>query len=285
MARTRREPVSLFNFSFVDILATTIGVIIFIMVMVILNATDRISADHLKEQVDQLQEQVKERQKALQEWSRQTADDIASRKRYQQITQSKADEAAKGLRKLKERQKALEAEARTLDTRAETLRGEVSEMKKHASDAAADLRKRSRRKRVEVNFRVPRLRSTRKKPVVFECDRDKIYLMVFNYKLNERNYSATALWNAALIKRKSRALGETPSRAMMPRSRFRSTLRRASRNTYFINFIVRDNAFGSFRKLRDYVWKKGYDYNWRAHKATASLIAGTGGGGGGEQVQ
>jgi len=270
VARVRRESVSIFNFSFVDILATTIGVLIFVMVMVLLNATGRISAEGLKAQVEHLRGQAREHQGAVKEWDKKAKEEEARRRGYQAAatTAAAAAQAAdKHLKYQKRQAQKLAGEARQLGQKAAALRGTVAALKDRA-------RRLANQNREEVPFRIPRQRATTKRPVYFECAGGRVYLLAFGGRLEDKNYSAKSLLDATLITRKKSAVGETIAGARGRGSSFVATLNRASKRTHFAHFIVREDSFDLFRQLRGLLWERRYEYNWQAFRADENIISG-----------
>ena len=290
MARRRREASSLFSFSFVDILATTIGVLIFIMVLVLLNSSKRVSASGLQDQVDRTAQEARQRQEQA---GKLTERAEAERKQKEAYETGTATEGAALLdrRQQEEKRNELRGAARALKSEADALKRQVQALRTQAEQTAKKIEQikktpdRVETKRTKVEFRVPKLRGTTKKPYTFECDNGRIYfLATYQGGINTRNYSKTSLGIAVLLKRKNDAIGETLSGALAQNSHFMGQVRGMSTGRHFANLIVRPSGFGVFRGIRKAMWRRGYDINWRAYSAGESLIVGTGGGGG-HQVQ
>lgn len=267
MARARAEEMTLFNFSFVDILATTIGVIVFIMVMVLINVTDRVSADEIVEQFEEIQAQLAKHLAAVDDSAKKLAEDEAARRKHEQDVT-----AAKGqIQKLKKqlgyerikKQTLLSAEQQER-RKAATLKATKQGLEGRAAYLAGQIAERKKKPREEVPFRVPRERSTRKVPCHLECVQGRVYLLTFAGRLDKRNYTETAVRNVKFLTRKAQALGETIEQARRPDSRFMGMLRRARPGTHFPYFVVREDSFELFRELRAIVWKQGYDYYWQS---------------------
>jgi hypothetical protein len=124
------------------------------------------------------------------------------------------------------------------------------------------------------------LRETDKTAVAFECADNKVYLFGEKQRLNEDDYSASALVpGVALVSRKARAHGETLQEALQVNSRFQRALSRNPAQRYYAAFIVRANSYAVYRQLRDAMWKRGYDVNWEARGNDESILIGGGGGG------
>ena len=282
MARARAEELTLFNFSFVDILATTIGVIVFIMVMVLINVTNRVSADEIVEQFEEIQAQIAKHLAAVDDSAKKLGEDEAARrKRNEAVT------AAEGqIQKLKKqlgyeriKKQTLLAAQQQERRKAATLKATKRALEGRAAHLAEQIAQRKKKPREEVAFRVPRERRTTKQALVFECVGGRAYL-VFDGKFNTTNYNVKDQRASWIINRKAQARGELPAAARRQGSAFVKALNRANRRTHFVLFIVRPDSFEALRELRKLLWARGYDYNWQALSArvTHLVISKTGGG-------
>jgi hypothetical protein len=276
--RRRRRSVSIFNFSFVDILATTIGVIVFIMVMVLLNVTDTISASGLEDEVEEARERVRQHQRAAAEWDERAAQQADLQDTYAKAA-SKAAVARQRLNAQRQRNRQLEQEGERLAGELEDLQGAVNGLEERVEGLEERMAQRQDRQREEVAFRIPRERPTTKQPFAFECAGGKVYLVASGGSLNKSSYSITDMGAALLIQRKDSAVGESLAAALRRGSTFQRTLRQADPRKEFAMFVVREDSFGFFRKLRERVIEAGFDYNWEAFQNDRSLISGKGGGG------
>jgi hypothetical protein len=266
VARARRQDVTLFNFSFVDILATTIGVLVFIMVLVLLNATGRISAEDVREQARRAQERLKKHQLAAERWDRRAAREQGYRQAYLRAARA-AGPAQERLADETARRRELERETRQLGQAKAALELSVATSRRRAAALAAQVSQQASQEREQVPFRIPHERPTTKESVFFECVGGRVYLMAVAGRLYERNYRATSLVDAVLLERKPDAVGETSARARRRGSLFLRELGSARRTTHFGHFIVREDSFALFRRLRGLLWQRGFDYNWQPMQA------------------
>jgi len=282
MPRRRQSETSLFNFSFVDILATTIGVIIFILVLVLINAADRLSPDKLQRTLRETEEASEENRRRAKELRDRAA---AERRRLEESKTSPerrqlAEKAVEGERKKKER---LDSEQKELKDRAGKLERELDNLQKELEQFAKSA-KEVDRSRSKVEFRVPRLRTTSKEPYTFECDGGRIYfLATFRGGINEKNYNVQSLGFAAIITRKSGAKGDRKDAVGDRDSLFMKAVRRMKKAGHFGNFVVRPDGFDVFRAARKLLWDRGFDVNWAPLGEKEKIIAG--GGGGSHSVQ
>lgn len=279
----RRAPVGIFNFSFVDILATTIGVIIFIMVLALLNSSARFSVDKLKAAFDRAQEEMSRQEREVASLGERIRQEAATR----EALRRGAEEATKDLKAQEIKGEELRNERSMLLAKKEELSGRLEREEGRRKEVEGLLAQVVPPAREEVPFRLPLERETTKKPVLFECDGDRVYLTVLKFELNKDDYGIQPIpmAGAAFVTRHRDARGEAIDDAINDRSRFRGTLRQAWWNECYLVFLVRSDSFKSFRRLRQFVWDMGYDVNWEPMEKGAPMVFGTSGGGGRGTVQ
>lgn len=276
MARTAKREISIFNFSFLDILATTIGVIIFIMVLALLNASARLSSESLEEECERLTEKIAEAREAAGSWKEKATQEREALSAYAQDSRG----AARDVKRQQEQRESLNRQLSGLqgkkaqeEQRAAALGDDIHELTQAiASRDDSD-------EQVAVEFRLPVERETTKKPVVYECDGGKVYAMIARETLNSGNYTATGLGSMALVVRRSNAQGEPFERAQERSSQFANSFKGMTPSRNFVKFLVRPTGYTVFRKLRQGLWNKGYEINWTAYAADEQFIFNTGGGG------
>ena len=274
MARARAEELTLFNFSFVDILATTIGVIVFIMVMVLLNVTNRVSADELIEQFKKIQAQIAKHLAAVDDSATKLGEDEAARRKHNDALRAAEGQIQKleeqrGYERIKKQTllAAQQQERRDAATRKATKRG----LERRLPYLAEQIEQRKKKHREEVQFRVPRERRTTKQALVFECAGGRAYL-TFDGKFNTANYNVKDQRASWVISRKAQAHGEPPAAARRQGSAFMKALNRANRRAHFVLLIVRPDSFEALRELRKLLWARGYDYNWKPLSAQVTHL-------------
>jgi len=270
--RGGKEPVSLFNFSFVDILATTIGVIVFIMVLVLLNVATATVPEGTQKKLDDAQQKAKDLQQQADEWEQK-----ADRQRAENL-EKQGDEALKAARRdlldKRQGQKDLRRKVGEALDGTNALEQEVAKVRGEAEQLANAKPKEP--KRAEVEFRIPLLKKTEKLPVLFECDGGKVYHMAFEGDLNEGNYSGMNLGQAVIVSRDDGATGDTIKAASGRNSEFMRTLKRMDKRKHFAQFFVRPDSYELYRDLRSYMWRKGYETNWRAYGKDEQFVFGVG---------
>ena len=282
MRRSTGGEVSIFNFAFLDILATTIGVILFIMVLALVDVGGRLSAEAVRERVrglvagtEGIREDVRRRREETDELWR-------TRQAYAEDPHA----AGKDLAAQHDRQERLRAETRGLEDDERDLQRQVAELERElASLAATAAQRQARTTRTEVEFRVPRLRHTTKEQVVFECDGGRVYALAFAGRLAEANYTAMSVGGGGhgLIFRKGSAYGEDVHAAHRPRSGFANSVRLMDPQQHYATFVVRPDSFELFRQLRKAMWSHGFEVGWLPFREGQTVAAGPGGTGGAPQ--
>jgi len=262
----------MFNFSFVDILATTIGVIVFIMVLVLLNVASATVPEGAQKKLDDAEQEVKDLQQQADEWEQK-----ADQQRAENL-EKQGDEALKAARRdlldKRQEQKDLRKKVGEALDNTKALEAEVAKVRGEAEQLANAPPKQP--KRAEVEFRIPLLKKTEKMPVLFECDGGKVYHMAFEGDLNEGNYSAMTLGQAAFVSRDDGATGETIKAPSGRNSEFTSSLQRIDKRRDCAQSLVRPDSYALYRDLRSYMWRKGYQTNWRAYGKDEQFVFGVG---------
>jgi hypothetical protein len=279
--RRKRQETDLFNFSFVDILATTVGVLIFIMVLVILNSTDRVPSDAPKKDAEDAAAEAAALTAKIDGLKGKT-DELNNSTAAYQATANAADTLAGQLAGQQATNTSLTASNATLTGQRDALGAEVRgllddvmqlvDTNEAANNAAAANRR-------TIPFRIPEQRATTKTPVIFECENGQVFHLAFEGVLNDNAYNIQDLLGTQLITRKPGASGETFAQAKGKSSAFRQVFAKMDKNRNFVQFFVRPDGFDLFLKLRETLWNAGYEINWHAFDKGESILGGGGGGG------
>ncbi len=278
--RRKRQETDLFNFSFVDILATTVGVLIFIMVLVILNSTNRVPADAPKQDAAEAAAEAAALTAAIDGLKGKT-NALNNATAAFQATADAAATLAGQLAGLQATNTTLTSTNATLagqrDALGAEVRGLLDEVMQlvDANEAAKDTAAANRH---PIPFRIPEQRATDKSPVIFECEDGRVFHLATDGLLNDRNYDIQDLLGAKLITRHANAQGETFAQAKAKDSQFRQVFARLDKTRHFVQFFVRADSFGLFLKLRETLWNAGYEINWHAFDRGESIISGGGSG-------
>lgn len=282
MARSR--DIAIFNFSFLDIMATTIGVMIFIMVMVFISVSPEQALEALEQRIDEARPQAadaeRKAQEAAQRAERQQGQAQKQRERVRQMERSSETFTARRRddnKKLRAKINALEQKL----AKAESDAAKAAERTEALKNQIKQSRQGARQEATNVEFRVPLERETTKRSTYFECDGAEVYLLSLKQSLSD-NYTAKPLnvggGSVALITRKGSAKGESLRVAMRSRSSFRRTLARLDSGKDCVQFLVRPDSFSAFRGLRKRLWAKGIDVNWFPLKQDQLIMSASGSG-------
>lgn len=276
--RVRRQDPELFSFSFVDILATTIGVLVFIMVMALLDVARRVSPERFRSQAERHTQAAAEKQTDSERWRDRTREILPLVKQYEEAVQERgsvpADDDLARLRRdavrLREQNARLQDQRRELERQ---IHGDADGMTSLAHRLAGQ------RTWVRVPFRVPEERETEKRPVTFECGGGKVYFMGIAGKLNAASYTRRGMPGFTFVERTHKAHGETSEEAEGAASRFSHVLGRMNANEHYGLFLVREDSFELYRRLRQRMWKRGLDTNWKPLTKHEKILLGEGKGG------
>jgi cell division protein FtsB len=274
--RQHRKELDLFNFSFVDILATTIGALVFIMVLVLLNTAKRVQPQDWEDMAKQRRAEAQQLQAEAHAWQAQRENLLRLDEEHRPGQPNAREGAVIDLRELRDKAEKLEQNNQHLRESEQALKQEVDRLRTDIRAGEATTAR--ARKRTEVPFRVPEERPTTKKNFVVECDGGRIYCLAFEGELVSRNYTAIGLPGCIFIKRSAGARGETDDELKQRGSAFRQKLARTGTATHYLAFLVREDSFATFRELRGTLWRAGYDVSWVLLRKDEQIVVGSGGG-------
>jgi hypothetical protein len=287
MARRRRAELSIFNFAFIDILATTIGVIMFIMVTAMLSSSARISGADLNKQSDRAHDDLIA---ALPEASLATRDLAGARvigeaaREMLEKARHEVSGCAGELEELSGQLAKVEGKTMELIDRKNAGRAALGKLEEQVAENELALAKQKPQKE-KVDFRLPVERETKKKPIFFECDDGKVFYLGCDGEVDESAYSVTGLGGFGILQRLDTAKGETFDAAQKQGSLFRKAFTERPKKDFYVHFLVRSDSFGIYRKLRQGLWEGGFELNWEVFDAEGTSYIVGGGGGEGGKVQ
>lgn len=281
----RRRAVDIFSFSFLDVLACIIGLLIFILTIVVISgginslplaaaASNKLTdAEKLLADAQRAADEAAQRRsltaKLLADASRDVSDVVTAKNTLLERTDAMTREtaalraAADGLRARLDAVSARVAVLAEHDPRADRLNafiaetGSLEEKSKALEAKRAELAGKAKPAE-EVTFYVPRLRETAKTPQWVEIDGTTMFVIdaASHYRASDiderrtryiRQRDAVGIPIADLVK----------DRAVWPRD----VPAGAPRDTV-LSFAVRPNAFAAFREAREWAWRKGYAVHW-----------------------
>jgi hypothetical protein len=225
--RTGRE-VNIFNFSFLDILACTVGALIFILVMVILVNSYSASQSEIYRRIKELENKY-----------------AASKEEAAEIVQKKSQI----LSELKDLENAIQ-----LGRERDNLINELTR-KKIEVDKIEQHSLRFEEKKVQI-----------KPPREFEV-KDNMSPTVPLVFQNERIAPIEAPYFEIIMSANGRPIprrlkeGETLDIALRPRSAFNSMISLYNNRTNFVPMVVYPSGFSTFLKIRNHLYNNNWDYS------------------------
>lgn len=236
-----QSEVNIFNLSFLDILACTMGAIIFILVMVVLVNAYTSSQSELARRIKNLENKFAAMQKE--------AAEIAQRK-------------AKIQNELKELESALQ-----LGRDNANLVNELSQKKKEVERLQQQI-KRLTEQKIQIWA-----------PKEYKTDRYPTIPLVFeNHRISPMDKPFFKLVSKGKGEGVAERLkeGETPDTTMLPRSATLSMIRLYNPQKNYIPLVVYPSGFSEFRELRDRLMSENWDYSLTLLSEGAPLEYGSG---------
>ena len=256
-------------------MATTVGVIIFIMVLALIDASSRVSPDEIKARAERIAAEIDDVTRQEADWNDRTQAELDRAEGYAGDVRTREKAAADALNQNEEDQQRLRGVLRGMDQKIGELAQALDDLEKAVASIEAQPPVPEEGTKI-VKFRVPRLRPTKKEAIVFECYEGKIYVLAADGRLNEANYSLHGIGNVGVVSRREDARGETFEEALRKGSRFRRAFGHMKRSTHYADFLVRADSFEAFRRVREALWGRGCDINWRAFAMDETFMVGSG---------
>ena len=283
----KKQTQDIFNFSFVDILATTIGVLIFIMVLVIINSSSRIPINDVskdlvnemsktetqKKDIENIQSAIKRFKSLISYHENQNYDISKAAHKFDDNLHKQQVLNMKLLRKfkvLKKNEKQLIANLNNKKVELDNNKNELDNIKKQPEI-----------KRTKVVFRIPEERTTSKKPIYFECANKQLYILADHGELNKKSYSISLIANLIIISRKKKAKGYTINKIQNPNSSF---FKYHNSSKYYAVFFVRPDSFMFYRKIREVFWENNWDCIWQGELSGNNFLINKNSRGGSETI-
>jgi hypothetical protein len=278
----RRREVDLFNFSFLDILACVIGLLIFILSIVVVSSggqRNRQTDARLSNAEHQLQQS---RETALRESERRQHAELILSEQSKDFSDPKAAAAAvRGeIAMFESAADRLDAASATAQAKADSLRqalaamGQTPAVNAEAStiqdqlrkldQETADLRNQAveERRKAQANIRqvqfyVPHLREVQRHTLWVELSKDRMWcLMSDDYVQVPINEESTT------FKRVVGARGTSVSAMVSGNTRMPPALLAATPEITVLDIAVHPDGYEAFRNLRQWAWDKGFSVNW-----------------------
>lgn len=277
---TRRRQVDLFNFSFLDILACVIGLLIFILTVVVISGGGPslarkqyrlASAEHRLHDAQVAAQLAGERRarteallhgRAMEALAPQAA--AESIRAQTSVLKAEADSLRLAISGLRTRRSSTDAEIdrlsaqRAIDTKIAELDRRTHRIEEQASNTMREAQKihESKVTRKEVQYHIPHLRPTQRRPLFVEVSGDRMWCLASaDYEQTHLNLLSTR------YDRRQNALGvevfAVTAGLVQPQP-----IAASAPEGVVITIAVRPDGFAAFRHLRQWAWSKGFSVNW-----------------------
>ncbi len=275
----RRKEVSIFNFSFLDILANTIGALVFVLLMVLLNNSGLLECERVVAETKEIEAKSEELGRRLREVQAhtgrvqaeqaQTERDAATAEQQLALERKKAAEAQWKFEEGKAAVSKLQSEAQNLAARKAQTEGEVAELTSEAEDLQRKMAQIEpvKKAEVEIKFNAPVATATKKGGWPVLCEKDRVGTVKSAFRMGAGIYVVWEYTDAGSM--------------VTPGSEFAKMLREKKPADTFIFFVVRPSGFDTYRKAREVARAKKYDCNWEPLAEGLNPVFGGGGGEGG----
>jgi len=264
---TRRRgssEISFFNFSFLDILACTIGVLVFIISVVILHTLGMSAPYELRTELSELNKQVRELDESVDQHRSE-----AERLRRAQQALDQMKELEKELKRKSDALKELEAEIAELMSRLSTLESKDRELSENLPKLRAlmpddfDVQKRS------IEIGTPFQKDSSKDAVYFECSNGRVNPFYGRYI--RKYYIVRDVGESSVVIR--RRPGESLEQTRPESSDWQVETKKIDRRKEYAAFIVRPTGFEIFLQLRDELSARGIEVGWEPLEAGSINLA------------
>jgi hypothetical protein len=288
--RNRRQ-VDFFNFSFLDILACVIGLLIFVLTIVVVSgggAAKQATGNRLADSEHDLQDAraaerlAAERRRRAQELLRQRADaaiapaaaviamrdDIQGLRNQIDVFQSLQARARQRLQSIQQQLVSLD-QAKSVDPNIALIEQQIRQLDIDAvrlREQAARLTK-EKVKAEQISYYLPRVRETTRRPLFVEISGDRIWV------LNSEDYIKMPIsLTSTTYSRVPGSAGTLVADIVGHPLRADELLERAFPQDTVLTVAVRPNGFAAFRAFRDWAWKREYAVHWVPMKESEPIV-------------
>jgi len=241
--------VGFFHFSFLDILACTVGVLVFMIAVIIMHTLGMTAPAPLRTELSGLNLDVSKLNAELETLR-------AEAGRNQQ-----AREAVENIEKLKRRlsqQKELEQSVAKFAAQLDSLKLDQERHEDELIRLRALVPSDFRISRHEIELGTPVQRVSDKRALYFECENERVNPFFGRY-VRKYYVTKTVGENSIVIRRRP---GETFEETKAESSDWQAEINRIEPQKEYVAFIVRPSGFEIYLKLRRILTKKGIDEAW-----------------------
>ena len=261
MARSSRSSeVGFFSFSFLDILACTVGVLVFMIAIIVVHTLGMSVPPPLRKELSGLSLDLSKLNKELEN------------KRGEADQKRRASETVERSEKLKQDlslRKELEAFIAELAARRERLETEEPEEQDELKRLRALVPFDFTIKKREIKLVTPVQKASKKRALYFECVEDKVNPFFGRYV--RKYYVTKAVGESSVVVR--RRPGETLEQTSEKSSDWRAEIEGMDPKMEYVAFIVRPSGFDIFMQLRKLLSERGIEVAWEPLETGAINMA------------
>jgi type II secretory pathway pseudopilin PulG len=284
MARRSRRSreVDLFNFSFLDILACVIGLLIFILSIVVASgggsrsrqtAGRLANAEHLLQQAQEAAQRESNRRQLTEQILKEQSKDFADPKAAAAAVRAEIGlldnetthlDTAIGTAqaKVESLQDALHAlgQSPVIDPTAFAIQDELRRLDEETADLrnrAADERRKAQANVRQVQFYVPHLREVQRRTLWVEVSADRMWCLKSDDYLTEPINDESTMFT-----RRAGARGTLVSEMVTGKTEVPLALSLATPDDTVLEVALHPGGYEAFRSLRQWAWNKGFSVNW-----------------------
>ncbi|MBN1594163.1 MAG: hypothetical protein JW941_13040 [Candidatus Coatesbacteria bacterium] len=250
MARSRRSSeVGFFSFSFLDILACTVGVLVFMIAIIVLHTLGMSAPVPLRTELSNVNLDISKLNHEIEKLKKETDEKRRIREAIEQL-----DEIQAKLKLSKELEEYVAEYAARLNKLKEKEDLELDELKRLRALVPDDFTI----KKQNVELHNPVQQESTKRALYFECDDDKVNPFFGRYI--RKYYSTKGLGGSSVVIR--RRPGESLEQIVEESSDWRSEISRIDPEKEYVAFVVRPSGFNIFMQLRKALSRKNIDVAW-----------------------
>lgn len=250
MARSSRSSdIGFFHFSFLDILACTVGVLVFMIAIIILHTLGMSAPLPLRTELSSLSLDLSKLNKELQELRNEADLKHRMRETIERLKKLKEDLSLK--KELEEYLVEFTARLKGLETAEQSQR---DELKKLRALVPGDFTI----KRRELKLSTPVQKASEKRALYFECEEDKVNPFFGRYV--RKYYVTKGVGGSSIVIR--RRPGETLEQIGDKSSDWRAEIEDIDPKKEYVAFVVRPSGFDIFMRLRKMLSGKGIEVAW-----------------------
>ena len=284
----RKRDVDIFNFSFLDILACVIGLLIFVLTIVVVSgngssapaAAKMNAADHKFEAARVAAALAAEERQRIEAVLSQHARDVTDASQDSTIVRNQIARLTDETAELASHNATAQAQVAALQ--AKLNRGAGVYLNPQTQDSAAEARRlkdeiggielkitdaNRRASPREVSYYLPHIQETTRRTLWVEISGDRLW------SIKSDDYEPTPIdADSTRFDRRAAAAGTSITAFTTGTVPVPESLASAPADETVIEVIVRPSGFEGFRKLRQWAWNKGFAVNWAPSEDNEDIV-------------